>query len=97
MKIKFKGKIIEAQKCEGIFARARGLMFKKKSPALVFDFSKSGKHAIHSFFCKPFHAIWLLDGKIVDDKIIKNWKFSIKPKSEFNRLVEVPLCLFESN
>ena len=96
MKIKFKGKIIEARKCEGIFDKARGLMFRTKSPALIFQFDKPGKHRIHSFFCKPFHAVWMLGEKIVDEKTINSWKFSILPKQEFDRLVEIPVGLLAS-
>ena len=58
MKIKVKGKIIEAKVCNNIFQQARGLMFKKNSKPLLFVFKNYKKRAIHSFFCKPFIAIW---------------------------------------
>jgi uncharacterized membrane protein (UPF0127 family) len=90
MKIKVKGKIIEAKVCNNIFQQARGLMFKKNSKPLLFVFKNSKKRAIHSFFCKPFIAIWFNNNKIVDLKLVKSNKFSIKPKEKFNKLLEIP-------
>tara|TARA_Y100000034_G_C6787587_1_gene352400 strand:+ start:562 stop:879 length:318 start_codon:yes stop_codon:yes gene_type:complete len=90
MKIKIKGKIIEVDVCDNVFSQARGLMFKNKSKPLFFIFKNKKKRAIHSFFCKPFIAIWFDDNKIVDVKVIRNWKFSIKPTEEFNKLLEIP-------
>jgi uncharacterized membrane protein (UPF0127 family) len=89
IKIKIKGKIIEAEVCDSVFSRARGLMFRKKPTALFFIFNNSKKRAIHSFFCKPFNAIWFNGNKIVDEKYVKSWKFYVCPKNDFDRLLEI--------
>lgn len=91
-KIKFKGKeiVIEPIKKVSGLGMVRGLMFRSEDTgALLFEFSK-GRHAIHSFFCKPFLAVWLNEGKIVDYKLISSRKASIKPSSDFDKLIEIP-------
>ena len=69
-----------------------GLMFKKSSPPLLFVFEKNKRLEIHSFFCKPFRAIWL-DDKMNSTKVIdvKNWRPSISGKGKY--LLEIPLSL----
>jgi len=66
-----------------------GLMFKRKSPPLLWDFGKERKISIHSFFCMPFTAIWInKKKKAVKTEKIKKWKISI---SGFGRyLLEAP-------
>ncbi len=91
MKIKINDEVIEAKECRTIWEKARGLMFRKDSKPLVFNFNQLTRQSIHSFFCKPFLAIWLNNGKIVDKKIVKPFKVFIKPKDRFNILVEVLL------
>jgi uncharacterized membrane protein (UPF0127 family) len=56
------------KKLTTIIQQSSGLMFKKKSPSLLFIQKKPVRHSIHSFFCKPFIAIWLLNDKIIDTK-----------------------------
>jgi uncharacterized membrane protein (UPF0127 family) len=90
MKIKVKGREIEVKKVSGFFGKALGLMFRKKSLPLLFYFGGDGIYAIHSFFCKRFYAIWFLDGKIIDEKLIEPWKISIKPAEKFDKLLEIP-------
>ena len=64
-------------------------MFKKpETSALLFNFNKS--QAIHSFFCPDFLAIWLNNGKIIEYKLITGNKSYIKPKKEFDKLLEIP-------
>ena len=91
-KFKYKGKEInlDVKECKNIFSQTRGLMFKKNSKPLLFIFKTAKKRAIHSFFCKPFFAIWFENNKIVDVKIVRNWKFSIKPAERFDKLLEIP-------
>jgi uncharacterized membrane protein (UPF0127 family) len=89
-KIRIKGKVIEAKICDNLFSQAIGLMFKKKSMPLFFIFKNSRMRAIHSFFCKPFVAVWFDKDKVIDVKVIKKWKFSIKPKKNFDKLLEIP-------
>lgn len=88
----YKGKkiSIEVEECKSVFQKARGLMFRKKSKPLLFVFKKPVKTSIHSFFCKPFVAIWFDGNRIIDVEIVKNWKFSIKPRKKFDRLLEIP-------
>jgi len=90
-KIKLKGKIIEAEVCDTTFAKARGLMFRKQSRPLLFIFKKPTRQSIHSFFCKPFLALWLYKGKIIDKKIVNPFSFSVNPRKPFTELVEIPL------
>jgi len=90
-KLKFKGKeiIIELEKVSSI-GKFTGLMFKPKgTSALLFEF-KRGKRAIHSCFCHPFLAIWLLEGKIVDFRLVKPNLPYIIPNEDFDKLIEVP-------
>jgi len=81
---------LEVKECKSISAKARGLMFKKKSKPLLFIFKKLNRQPIHSFFCKPFIIIWFRENKIIDTKVIKKWKFSIKPKEKFDKILEIP-------
>ena len=66
-----------------------GLMFRSSSPPLLFKLNKERKFSIHSFFCKPFTAIWL-DDKRRATKVenIKNWKSKISGKGKY--LLEIP-------
>ncbi len=95
MKFKFKYNDnyfeLDVKKCESAFSKFRGLMFKKKSPCLLFIFNKQIIHSIHSFFCQPFIAIWFNKNKIIELKIIKSWRFSIRPKKRFDKLLEIPI------
>jgi uncharacterized membrane protein (UPF0127 family) len=81
---------LEVEKCDNIFSQARGLMFRKKSKPLLFIFKNKKRRAIHSFFCMPFIAIWFDDEKIIGIKKVRPWKFSIKPRFRFNKLLELP-------
>ena len=89
---KFKGKEfeLEVEECKTFFQKFKGLMFRKDRKALLFKFEKPTKQAIHSFFCKPFIAIWFNNDKIVDGEFVKPWKFSVKPKEKFDKLLEIP-------
>jgi len=92
-KFDYKGKKIEinAGECKTLFQKFRGLMFRKSPFPLLFYFNKTTRESIHSFFCKPFYAIWFLDNNIVDEKFIKPWVFWIQPKKKFNKLLEIPI------
>jgi uncharacterized membrane protein (UPF0127 family) len=100
----FKGKKIVVKDyaiCNNLFSKGRGLMFRSKrySKPLLFVFSKPGRYAIHSFFCRKFIAVWMFsDGrkiKIVDEKIVNPFKASVIPSEKFNLLLEIPLRYFE--
>ena len=94
MKFKFnyqgKGVELDVKECRNVFSKVCGLMFRKKSPCLLFYFGKPERYRIHSFFCKPFAAIWFDGGKIVDMKVIKSWRFFIRPVKKFDKLLEIP-------
>lgn len=83
------GKKKNKVKVKRVSVFSTGLMFRKNSPALLFSLSKQRNFSIHSFFCKPFRAIWLDENfkanKIVD---VKNWNFKIKGKGKY--LLEIP-------
>ena len=90
---RYKGRKVKlkVQECRTSFSKILGLMFKKDSKPLLFVFNKETRQPIHSFFCRPFYAIWLNKNKIVDEKFVKSWKFSIKPKEKFDKLLEIPM------
>lgn len=81
---------LKVKKLTNIFSHVQGLMFRKNSPPLLFIFKKPKKIAIHSYFCKKFIGVWLLDEKIIDIKLVKPNIFSVKPKEKFNKLLEIP-------
>lgn len=90
-KLKFKGKdvVIDNIKKVSSIGKLTGLMFRKNSPALLFEFGSPGNYSIHSYFCQPFLAIWLNQGKIVEYKLVAPNSI-IKPKNEFTQLIEIP-------
>ena len=87
-----KKKKIKVKICDTPSKKFLGLMFRKHSPPLLFIFNKNKILSIHSFFCKPFKAIWL-DEKMQATKIVdvKTWKPNILGKGKF--LLEVPVLL----
>jgi len=94
IKINYKGenKIIDVKILKSVWSQAFGLMFKKKSMPLFFIFKNKKRRAIHSFFCKPFVAIWFDGDRIIDLRVVRRWKFSIKPIEKFDKLLEIPSC-----
>ncbi len=83
---------LDVKECRGVFSQASGLMFRKKSKPLLFVFKKKKRRAIHSFFCKPFIAIWFDGDEVIDMRVVRNWEFLIKPRREFDKLLEIPSC-----
>ena len=88
--IEGKKKTIEVKLCDTPTKKFMGLMFKKNSSPLLFIFNKNKKLSIHSFFCKPFRAIWL-DEKMHSTKFIdvKKWKPNFSGKGKY--LLEIPV------
>jgi len=82
---------LDVRVCDSVFSQARGLMFRRKSLSLLFVFKNVKKRAIHSFFCKPFYAIWFDGDKIIDEKLVFPWRFSVFPKKGFDKLLEIPV------
>jgi len=95
MKIYFKNKEIEIPvKKVSNFGMLRGLTFKSKDTEnLLFEFEKSTKLSIHSYFVFfDFLAIWLDEkNKVVDFRVICPFMFKVKPKKSFQKLIEIPL------
>ena len=77
------------------FERFSGLMFtqKNKANALLFDFKRPVKIAIHSYFVFfPFIALWINNkNKIMEFKIIKPFTLMVQPKKPFCKIVEIPI------
>jgi len=93
--VNYKGKNISLNvKGTSYFTRGSGLMFKnRRTDNLLFDFKNEKRHIIHSYFVFfPFLAVWL-DGenKVVETKVVEPFRLSVKPKSKFKRLIEIPL------
>jgi len=82
-------KSIKVRMCKSAWSKFSGLMFRKNSPPLLFVFNKEKKLSIHSFFCKPFTAVWLDDKKrVVKTSTIKNWKINFSGRGKY--LLEIP-------
>jgi uncharacterized membrane protein (UPF0127 family) len=81
---------INVKVCRSIWSKLSGLMFRKNSPPLLFVFKNERQLNIHSFFCKPFRAIWLdKKGKATKSVDIFNWKPNISGYGKY--LLEIPL------
>ncbi|MBS3094996.1 DUF192 domain-containing protein [Candidatus Pacearchaeota archaeon] len=94
--LKFRNKKIKVNAREvSFFGKIIGLMFSRREKAknLLFKFSKSVNTPIHSWFVfYPFLAIWLdKKNKIIEYKKVKPFSFSIKPRREFKKLIEIPI------
>lgn len=77
--------------------RYAGLMFQQKPEPLMFKFETPTIVPIHSFFCKPFYALWLRDGKIIEARLIQPNLDNIKPSEKFDMLIEIPIRCLQSN
>lgn len=87
---KNKKKIIKVEVCDTFYKKFSGLMFRKNSNPLLFPFKKEKNLSIHSFFCKPFKAVWI-DGKmnITQEKDVYNWRPFISGRGKY--LLEIPV------
>jgi len=94
IKLNYKGKKIildRVGRCDNFLSQTFGLMFRKDYRPLLFNFKKPVSISIHSFFVRTkFLAVWLLNGVIVDVKPVRPWTFSVRPKSKFDMLLEIP-------
>jgi uncharacterized membrane protein (UPF0127 family) len=81
---------IEVKECRTIFQKMMGLMFLKESKPLLFVFKKKTYEPIHSFFCVNFIAVWFDKDRIVDARLVKPWKISVKSLRQFDKLLEIP-------
>lgn len=73
-----------------------GLMFQREPCPLIFRFNKPTKVSIHSFFCKPFLAIYILNKNIVELKVVTPNQSRIESQDEFDTLIEIPCSLLKS-
>lgn len=75
-------------KMQGVFSP--GLLFRKDSPALLWDLGQEKKFSIFSVFCLPFEAIWL-DGKkrVIKKIVVDKWLWRIPGRGRY--LLEIPL------
>lgn len=94
MIIKLQNKSIEIP-CRkvGFFGKFMGLMFSRRENAEILLFDIGKPFAIHSFFVFfDFLAIWI-DKKntVVEWKIVKPWSSYEKPKTNFSKLIEIPI------
>ncbi len=90
--IEGKKKKLKIKKCDTLLKKFLGLMFHKNSPPLLFVFDREKNLQIHSFFCKPFKAIWL-DEKMRATKIVdvKNWKICLSGRGKYLLEILTPL------
>lgn len=94
--LKYKGKKVEIdlKKCN-CFEKGIGLMFsrRQKARALLFEFKKPTREAIHSLFVFfDFVAIWLDDkNKILELRVVKPFNFCVRPEKPFIKIVEIPI------
>jgi hypothetical protein len=98
IKIKHKGRFISLKaQSLGLFGRFRGLMFRIRSPNMLFNFKKEVNLSIHSLFVFfSFLAIWLDDkNNVLEYKIVRPFRLRIVSRRKYVKLLEVPL--FEDN
>lgn len=88
--IKGKKKSIYVKKVSPL---STGLLFRKKSPPLLFRWKKEKTFSIFSLFCRPFTAIWL-DKNMKATKIVevKTWRLNILGRGKY--LLEIPINSF---
>jgi uncharacterized membrane protein (UPF0127 family) len=94
MKIKIKDLFLDVKKCNGLH-RVKGLMFsrKEKAKALLFDFNKPCREAIHSLFVFfPFVIAWFNSkGKVIVIRKVKPFTPFVSIKKSYSRIIEIPI------
>ena len=94
--LRYKNKKIKVNlKTCNLFGMFRGLMFRRREKApmlLLFNFKKSLRMKIHSYFVFfDFVAVWLDDkNNVLEIKKVKPFRFLVLPKKPFNKLIEIP-------
>lgn len=79
---------LNVKECRSFWSKLSGLMFKKKSMPLLFIFNSDKLLCIHSFFCKPFLAIWVNSKmEITQANKILPWRTNFCGKGRY--LVEI--------
>lgn len=78
----------------GVFSRGFGLMFKSKNTEnLLFEFNNETRTSFTGLFVFfPFLILWLdKKNNVVEKKMVRAFEFSIKPKKNYRKVVEVPV------
>lgn len=95
MNLKHNGKLVEIDaKRVSFLGKFSGLMFRTKNTQnLLFEFSRPGFAAIHSFFVFfPFVAVWLdKNNKVNQIDLVRPFTVSVSPKKPSTKLVEIPI------
>jgi uncharacterized membrane protein (UPF0127 family) len=89
-KLRGKNFSTDVKECRNLFQKTSGLMFRKKSKALLFIFNKKISLSIHSLFCVPFIGIWFDGRRIIEARYVSPWRFYVKPFRKFDKLLEIP-------
>ena len=76
-----------------VFLRLRGLMFRRKENSPIILFNLPRKQSLHSLFVSfPFLVLWLdQENKVLEYRVISSLKFDISSKSDFNKIIEIPI------
>jgi len=91
IKVGSKELVVDGKMCNSFFSRLRGLMFRFSLRPMIFVFPRNTRMSIHSFFVfRKFLAIWLLNGRVVDMRVVKPWSFTVAAKGKYDTLVEIP-------
>ena len=89
MKIKINNKEFELEVRESNGIRGLMFRFREKSPALLFN-ANGSLHSLFVFF--PFAVLWLDDeNNVVDKRIVQPWKFHVDTKTNYSKIIEIPL------
>lgn len=91
------GKLLasEVELVDTFWRRFRGLMLRRRFPrgkALLFKFTKPGRHSVHMWFVRfPIDLVYLdLNFRVVELRVrLKPWRF-YRPKATANYLIELP-------
>lgn len=89
---------LRLERADDMFARARGLMFRKEPANILFTFDYAARHGIHSFFvANPFDALYLDAGWVAVDVMHRVAPFQpyLEPRGEARYLIELAPGLAE--
>lgn len=66
---------------------------REEADALLFDFNKPTRMAIHSLFVFfSFVSVWLDDkNNVIELRKVKPFTFFVRPQKNFHKLVEIPI------
>lgn len=82
---------LDVKECKSVLSKATGLMFRRKSPVLLFYFNPPVNISFHSFFCTRFIIIFFNNNKIIHIEDIQPYRISIKPSLKYDKVLEIPI------